>query len=643
MSAAANSNKKFFIHVLFLLMIFLLAVPGSLSAQGPGLEMEEAPNLSLEIIIMLIIVFALLILFILEPIRIDLIAISIPVILVVLGRWTQVDAETAISGFANNATITILAMFILSEGIQNSGLVQLLKDELIKVTGDNETKQIGMISALSGTTAGILNNTPVVAVFIPMVTGLARSTNNSPSKLLIPLSYASTMGGLLTLLGTSVNLMASDISARLLDRPFRIFEFTHLGIIVLITGVIYFITIGRKLLPDHVQPEEGLVEEYEMGLFIAEVEVEENSPLVGESVGDTLSKSELDLDLVMITRDGEEFMEPLEAKVFQAGDKLVIRSDRKALQELMSREGLKVIPGEMQVSEEQLQEPGGGRKLVETVITNGSQFAGRTLEEINFIDRYSCSILAIRRGSDLSHYLLREIVLKPGDVLLMLVNDDSLERLRKRRDIIVAREMEKQDYNQEKIPLTVGIMLVVILLAVLEVLPIAISALAGVVAMVLSGCVSPTRMYEAINWEIIILIAGLIPLGTAMEATGTAGYLAAQILELTGDLPPVLILGIFYLFTALITNLVSNRASIVMMAPVAVDAAMRLGVEPFSFILAVTFAASTAYLSPIGNQVHLMVYGPGQYEFSDYFKVGLPLQLILTVVITAGIYIFWGL
>ena len=646
---SSRSSGKIIILLLLLiaaLSILMFLIPERVNADVDLSQAEnnsaEETELDISIIVMLLIIIIMLILFIWEPIRIDLIAVLIPVILVVFNRWTYVDGAEALSGFSNSATITVLAMFILSEGIQKSGLVQKLGAIISRITGNSEVRQVGVITALSGSIAGILNNTPVVAIFIPMVTDLARSTNISPSKLLIPLSYASTMGGMLTLIGTAVNLLASDISARLIGRPFRMFEFTHLGLVVLVTGVIYFITIGRKLLPEHVQPAEGLVEEYEMDLFMAEVVVQQNSSLVGRSVGESLSQSELDMDLVMITRNGQEFVEPFQEVAIQTGDKLIIRSDRETLIKLMGREGLSFLP-EYSVSENQLQKPSRGRKLIETVITNGSIFAGKTLAELNFMERYDCCVLAIRRGSELSHYKLEDIALQPGDVILMLANERSLERFRKRRDIIVAREMEQEDYSQEKIPVTVGIMLGVILLAVLEIIPIAIAALGGVLAMVITGCVSPAEMYESVNWEIIILMAGLIPLGTAMESTGTADYLAGQILRAAGGFHPVIILALFYFFTSLVTNVVSNRASIVMMVPVAIDAAFRLGVEPFSFVLAVTFASSTAYLTPIGNQVHLMVYGPGGYDFKDYLRVGFPLQLILTVVITGGIVLFWGI
>ena len=645
----AGTRSKYIFIVLAIMVIIsgLISAYGEtdvLRAQMPEVEEEaemETARLNIDIMIMLVFILVILMLFIFEPIRLDLIAVMIPVGLVILNPWTGIGSYEALSGFSNSATITVLAMFILSEGIQRSGLVQIIGDKISQITGNSEIKQVGIITSLSGTMAGFINNTPVVAIFIPMVTDLARSTNISPSKLLIPLSYASTMGGMLTLIGTATNLLASDISGRLIDRPFTMFEFTHLGIIVIITGVIYFITIGRKLLPQHVKPEEGLVEEYEMEQYMAEVVVEQDSPLAGKIVGDTLTETDLDMDLMMITREGEQFIEPLQAKSIQPGDHLIIRSSRNTLMELMNREGLR-FRADFEVSEEQLQEPPAGQKLIEAVVPNGSYFADQSLADANFAERYDSCVLAVRRGSELSHSRLDDIILRPGDVLLMLVNEPTLERFRQRRDIIVAREMEKEDYRREKIPLAVSILAGVVLFGVTGIIPIEISALTGVLVMVITDCVKPTEIYEAVNWEIIFLMAGLIPLGTAMEMTGTADYIAARFLDLAGDLPPLGILAMFYLFTSLVTNVISNRGSVVMMVPVAVDAAMRLGVAPFPFILAVTFGASTAYLTPVGNQVHLMVYGPGRYKFSDYFKVGLPLQLILTVVISLGIYLFWG-
>ncbi|MGM0471623.1 MAG: SLC13 family permease [Bacillota bacterium] len=598
--------------------------------------------MSISMIIVSCLVLLAIILFFWEPIRLDIIALSIPVILVLLEPWTEVSTQEGLSGFANQATITILAMFILSEGIQRSGLVQIMGDKIAQLTTDSEVRQVGVISALAGSIAGILNNTPVVAIFIPMVTNLANKTNTSPSKLLIPLSYASMMGGVMTLLGTSTNLLASDLAARLIDHPFTMFEFTKLGVVILIVGIIYLLTIGRKLLPERIDPDQKLIDEYQMNDLLTEVVIEEDSSLVGKTVEEFICESELDLDVVQIIRDGRQFIEPLGSKIFQAGDHLVICTDRKTLLEMLQAEGLKLVP-EIKVTRKQLEEPIKGQKMVEAVLPHGSFMTGQTLDEVNFLERYNSTLLAIRRGSELTHRSMAEITLEAGDVLLLLAGEETLNRLRDNRNFIITREIDSTDYRRSKMSLAVGILGAVIASAAFGLIPIVISALAGVVAMVVTGCVKPNEIYDAVNWQVIFLLAGLIPLGIAMEETGTAQYIAEQLLEVAGSYPPVVTLGLFYLLTAILTNLISNNASVILMIPIAVDAAHQIGAPAFPFVLAVTFAASTAFLTPVGYQTNLMVYGPGGYHFRDFVIVGAPLQLILAIITPFFINLFWGL
>ncbi|GAB6138425.1 SLC13 family permease [Halanaerobaculum tunisiense] len=605
-----------------------------------GGQVSYTSNLGMLVVTGLVILAVIL--FLWEPVRLDIIALAIPVLLVSFNSWTQVSTSQALAGFSNQATITILAMFILSEGIRRSGLMQILGDKIAQLTGANEMRQLGVITGLSGVVAGIINNTPVVAAFIPLVTDLARKTKVSPSKLLIPLSYASMIGGMMTLIGTSTNLLASDLSARLIGHPFSMFEFTKLGFIILIIGILYLLTLGRYLTPSRIDPNEDLTEEYEMGDFLTEVIIEENSSLPGRSVVEVLDEVDLDLNLVKIIRNGEEFMEPLASKVFQVGDHLIIRTGHQTLIKLIEIEGLRHL-SEIKVTDQELEEPQQGQKLVEVVVANDSYLAGQTLEEVNFSDRYDTSVLAIRRGKELTHKRMDDIMLHPGDVLLLLTTEITFNRLQKNRSFIITRELENTSYQYSKIPIALGIVTGVIALAALEIVPIVISALGGVLAMVATGCIEPSNMYQAINWEVIFLLAGLIPLGIALEETGTAQFIASQLLELTGFLPPIVILGLFYLVTAILTNIISNNASVVLMIPVAVDAAHQLGAQPFSFILAVTFAASTAFLTPIGYQTNLMVYGPGGYRFRDFMIVGAPLQLLLAILTPLCIAFFWGL
>ena len=604
---------------------------------------NSAPEFNLDMIIVSALVIIIIILFLLEPIPVDVIALSIPVILVALQPWTKVTPDNSLSGFANQATITVLAMFILSEGVQNSGAVQILGDKIAEITGDNQNKQLTIITYLSGSIASILNNTPVVATFIPMVNNLARKTKKSPSKLLIPLSYASMMGGVMTLLGTSTNLLASDISARLIDHPFSIFEFTKLGIIVFIFGSLYLITIGHRLIPERIDPEQGLFKEYEVKSFLTEVVVQKNSPLIDQKVCDTLHNSKKDINLVKIVRNGKEIMEPLNDRYFKSGDHLIFRTDKKTLFEIIEQENLNPLT-KARVTQKKLEEPQQGQNLIEAVIPSDSFMIGQTLTQVNFAERYDATILAFRRGEELKHGRMDKITIEPGDVILLLVTESTLDRLKNNNNFIIEEEEDTTPkHNNLDIIKSLTIVLGVIITAGLNIMPISIAALGGSVIMTLTGCITPNQIYESINWKVIFLLAGLIPLGIAIEKSGTAYYLANQLLEITSDLPLIIILTVFYLFTALLTNLISNNASVVLMIPIAVNAAQQLGANPFAFVLAVTFAASTAFLTPIGYQTNLMIYGPGGYKFRDFMIVGAPLQILLAIITPLFIALFWGL
>ena len=577
-----------------------------------------------------------------EPIKIDLIALSIPVFLVVLNPWTQVSPSQAISGFSSSATVTIGAMFIISSGVERSGLIQILGDKIISLTEQDETKQLLFIVIISGLIAGIINNTPVVALFIPMVIGIASQTNVSPSKFLIPLSYAAMMGGMLSLIGTSSNILASDILARELGRSYSMFEFTVVGLIVLAIGVIYLITIGRKLIPARLDPKGELTQEFELVRYLSEVEIKASSDLIDKTINDFLAEIDYEVDIVRMTRDGEKFFEPLDNKSIQAGDRLIVKANHKNLITLTKDYNLKIVR-RSNITQEQFEAESEDNKLVEIVIPHGSFVAGQTLEEVNFLQRYRSSILGIRHGEEITHNRLEDVELTVGDVLLLSTGDKTLDRLRENTNFIISNEIGTSDYRSDKIIPSLGILATVIILATFNILPIVIASLAGVIAMVISGCLRANEIYEAINWDVIFLLSGLIPLGIAMENTGTAEFIAGQILSLEPFLSPLLILILFYLITAVFASLMGNAVSVILMMPIALNAASQLGLNPFAFGLVVTFAASSGFLTPIGYQTNLMVYSPGGYKFYDFFIVGAPLQLILTFVVPTVISLLWGL
>ena len=588
-------------------------------------------------------------LFVTQPIPLDVTALFVIVVLVVFEPWTTISPAEGIAGFASSATITVLMMFILSEGVRQTGAVQLLADKRAAFAGSSERRQLGSIVGVSGLSAGFINNTPVVAIMIPVVTDLAKRTNTSPSRLLMPLSFASMMGGMLTLIGTSTNILASDIIARdvYLGRPFSMFEFTALGALVLVVGSLYLLVVAPYLIPERIKPEIQFTEEFDLASYLTEVTVPEDSELIDRTVQEALADVDVDLEAVTLVRDGETFGAEIGEKTLESGDVLLVRTDRESVIDVAAIPGLESVSDE-DVSDADLETDSDAeprttsQSLVEVIVAPDGDLVGKTLGNTRFLERYGATVLAIRRGREIVHTRMGQRRLRGGDTILVQASRDVLDRLGRNRNVVVAQEYTRPAYRRSKLGLAIAIVAGVVLVAALDIFPILVSAIGGAIAMVATGVLEPDELYDAVDWSVIILLAGLIPLGVAMENTGAAAFLAEWAVIAAGGLHIVLFLALFYLFTAIMTELLSNNASVVLMIPVAFDAAVRVGADPYAFVLAVVFAASTPMLSPVGYQTNLMVYGPGGYEFTDFARVGLPLQLLLTVVTTLGIVYIWG-
>ncbi|WP_254274675.1 SLC13 family permease [Haloarcula marina] len=599
----------------------------------------------------MLVVFALillaLVLFATERFPIDVTAILIMVLLMVLEPWTQISPREGISGFANPATITVLAMLILSTGINRTGIVQLLGRKMAAFAGANQHKQLAATIGITGPVSGLINNTPVVAILVPVINDLAHNGKTSPSKLLMPLSFASMLGGTLTLIGTSTNILASDIAAQLgAESPelglhaFGMFEFTKLGLVVFAVGSLYLMTVGVRLLPERIPADEDLVEEYALQEYLADVVVPANSSLVGQTVEEALGDNELDIDVLQLLRYGERFSEPLARKEIHENDTLRLRTNRETLERIMDAEGLTLAGGPR--TETDLHPEDEEPVLVEVVVPSGSFLVGETLASSSFRQRYDANVLAFRTRGDIVRDRFEDIRIRVGDTLLVQAPPDSLTRLVENEDFIVAHEFDEVTYRSDKIPFAIGIIAGVVALPALNILPIVVSALAGVVAMVFTGVLKPTELYSSVEWNVIFLLAGVIPLGIALQQTGAAALVGDAVASTGAFLPAIGVLWVFYVATGLLTSVISNNASVVLMIPVAASAAQSIGANAFAFVLAVTFAASTAFMTPVGYQTNLFVYGPGGYTFSDFIRVGAPLQLLLSVVTVLGIAFFWG-
>jgi len=613
--------------------------------------------LSFETVLVFALVLVALLLFVTELLPSDTTALAVLVSLVVFEPWTGVTATEAISGFASPATLTIVAMYMLSEGVQRTGLVERLGAILGRATGGNERKLLGATVGTTGLAAGVVNNTPIVAVFIPMISDLAGRYGLSPSKLLLPLSYAAMLGGTLTLVGTATNILASDFSRQLLGHPLSMFEFTKLGIIVFLVGAAYLLTVGRWLTPARIAPAADLTERFDLGNHLVRLVVRESSPLIGANVDEMeaeLAAAGHDLDLLQIERDGEAFLATTTDRRVEAGDLLTVRASLQTANRVAGDYALRHRHRD-EVTEDDLSETPNRGTLVEVVILGDSRFVGKRIGDSALDERFDTTVLAVRRGDEVTKRDLDTLDLRAGDTLLLQTTAGAIAYLADRDEVVVTHEAEDpRDLDEAtraeadatsldaNAPVAVAILLGVIAIAALGLFPIVIAALGGVVAMVVTGCLRPTEAYEAVSWNVVFLLAGVIPLGLAMQNTGGDALIAGLLVASTAVLPLVGVLVLVYLVTSLLANVITPVATVVLMIPVAVDTAARIGATRLTFLLAVMFAASTAFMTPVGYQTNLMVYGPGGYRFTDYVRVGAPLQLLVTVVTTLGLVAFWG-
>jgi di/tricarboxylate transporter len=607
------------------------------------------PPVTLEMLVVFGLILLALVLFVSELVPNDITAIGILVALVVLEPYTGVDATEAVSGFASRATLTIVAMYILSDGIQRTGLIRKLGSWLTAFADESESRLLGATLVITGTAAGVVNNTPVVAVFIPMITAVSERVHVSPSRLLLPLSYASMLGGTLTLIGTATNILASDLSAELLGHRFSMFEFTPLGIVVLLVGLAYLMTVGQWLTPERIHPHTDFVEEFGLSRHLARLRVREGSPLVGQSIRDALAgppADEFDVDVLQVDRNGESLMASMTDSPLEAGDLLTVRANMRVVAQFADAFRLRHL-SRARVRERLLSNTPHRGTLVEAVVPSDSRLCDRALTDARLRERFGTTVLAIRRGDDVIREDLAVQTIRAGDTLLLQTTDDAIDYLEDAGYLSITEGFANLEVAVDE-PLVTrqtvfasAIMLGVVGVAALTSIPIVISALGGVVAMVVSGCLPPSKIYDAVSWNVIFLLAGVIPLGIAMRSTGGADLVAAILVQSATVVPPIVVLGLFYLLTSLLANLITPVASVVLMIPIAVNTATRIDAYALAFVFAVTFGAANAFMTPIGYQTNLMVYGPGGYKFSDYLRVGAPLQLLLTVVVTVGIAVIW--
>ncbi|MFP5415130.1 MAG: SLC13 family permease [Gammaproteobacteria bacterium] len=538
-----------------------------------------------------------------------------------------------LSGFSSTATITVLAMFILSAGIERSGLIYLLGKRLFPLVGGSELRVLLMIAALVGLLSGVINNTAAVAVAIPLVLELARRGGLQASRLLIPVSFFGMLGGTLTLIGTSTNILVSSVLSQTpaFGRPLEMFEFTPLGLIVLATGLIYFLSVGRWLLP--ARDPIGLQGREKPG-YLVELRVNEDSPLVGQSLTDADFMQRTGVELVKLVRGNSTHIDRAATLGVVGGDILVVRGQERQIADLIKNPVVTLL-SDFGLS----RMVRGDGYLVRLLLRGRDHFNGANAAQTDLWGLCRARLLGIETDSPESRRLADQ-PLHAGDIVLAEVSTTEVANLGTRTDVQVLAEL-RDDFDRARMWRAGGIVAAVVAGAALTPLPIVVTALAGVIAMVVTRCLSREDLYTGVSWQVIFLLSGVIPLGIAMTKSGAAAWLGELFAAQAITWHPVLVLMALYGVTTLLTEIVSNNASVVILIPVAVSIGQQLGIDVLPLCLAVMFAASTSFLSPVGYQTNTMIYGTGLYRFLDFARVGAPLNALLMVVTSLAIWVLW--
>jgi di/tricarboxylate transporter len=528
-------------------------------------------------------------------------------------------------------------MFVLSEGLRRTGALDDVSDLFSKYGEDNFWLTLGAMMVVIGTVSAFINNTAAVAIFIPVVIGLASDLNVSASKLLMPLSFASMFGGVCTLLGTSTNILVSSIAEEHGAEPFGMFEFAPLGLILLVVGFLYIYTVGIRLIPSR-RVSESLTANYEMQSYLTDVVVEEESVHVGTPVDESALTRDLDLDVLQVFRSSEEPVQRDREAPLEAGNVLRIRGGVEEIEKLLEREDVAIRPAREWYD---FDLEGGPDKLVEAVTAPDSALESKRIAEVDFQERFGAIPLAIRRRGELQQEDLGEVRLSGGDSVLLDLKKERTSDVQRDPSFVLATEVDIERYRRERIPVALVILAGVVLTAALDIAPIVSTAVTGCILMVLTGCVTTEEAYQAINWKVIFLLAGVIPLGTAMENSGAAEILSSTLLEGLQPFGPTAVLSGFFFASMMLTNVISNQATAALLAPIAIQAAETIGVSSRPFLMAITYAASLSFMTPVGYQTNTMIYGAGQYNFTDFTRVGTPLNIILWILATFLIPLIW--
>ena len=590
------------------------------------------------ILVMVLLLFGF-IMFVTEMFSIDVTAMILLTILFMLGYLTPSEA---LSGFSNPAVITIAFLFIISRALQKTRILEYLIVRVRRLADKSILIGRAVYLFTIGVASAVVNNTAIVAIFMPVSIRLAQKYKMSPSKMLIPLSYSAILGGTLTLVGTSTNLLVNSIYVKVpgVD-PMGMFEFFKYGAILMVVGLLYILFIAPMILPSRTSTS-SLTKSYRLGGYLTEMRITAESPLNGRTCLERGINKNYDVMVLDILRDNKMITNMIRLTKLKEGDVLFVRGTLENFLRMKEVEKVALLTDEKLTQEELEQED---NVVLECLITDKSDLVGKSLMTSNFRRRFGSFILAIRREGTIVREKIAHVILSAYDTLLVYGPKNKVNELSKTNEFVVLGEVDAELRKQRFWWMTIVVIIGTIALAAFGFMPIVKSAMLGVVILLALKILTPQESYQSINWQVIILISALIPVGIVIQKTGTAGWIAGLISSATESVPsewqPRVLLALIYFITIFLTEISSNAATAIIMTPISIAVAQQMGFDPRAFVFAVAFAASASFITPVGYQTNLMVYGPGGYKFSDYIRVGFPLAFIFWIMAVFILPILW--
>lgn len=586
----------------------------------------------------LILLVVAIILFATEKIPVDVVGILLVLALVMTRVLT---VQEGVAGFGNDIIITIAGLFILVGGLIKTGIVDLIGRRLYRLAGDNEFVLTALIMTAAAASASVLKNTTTTAMFLPVIIGLAAKAKVAPSKLLMPLAFGAILGGSCTLIGTSTNLAVSGAITRYGLAPFTMFELTTVGIVIFAAGMFYMLVLGRKMLPNR-GGGTSLTDDYSIREYISELVVLPNSRLVGKTLGESNINIELELNVLGIIRGDEKRINPSANERLAANDLLIVEGTIDDILRVKEEVGLEIKP-DFKLNDSVLES--GSVELFEVMVMRDSRLVGQTLKSVRFRQNYSLTVLAINRHGETFINKLSGVNLKFGDVLLVQGTRDEIEPLVVDGEMLLLEDVSASNIRIEKRKWAIAAFLLFLTLSLSKIvigfdIPLAVCVLSGVMLLLATKTVRHSEIYSLIDFRLLVLIACMMSFGVAMEKTGTDIFLAGYIQNYFGLYGPTAVLAGFFLLTVILTQPMSNQAAALVVLPIAVKTAVALGLNPRTFIVAITYAASFSFITPL-EPACVLVYTPGRYRFMDFVKIGTLLTVIAFIVSIILVPVFW--